>query len=182
MPPSTIVCDTPRRRSMPPSVTMNGCSLEPRDEEALQEADEERRAERDGNADPERVAEAACRRRRELGDDHAGQADDRANREIDPAGDDDEADAEGVDAEHGDLPRRVDGVGMPEEIGVREATEPRTCRRARRTCRAHASCGGASRGLPGHERAPCAPASAARAARCRSCVLRASRRRDRTCR
>ena len=72
--------------------------LQPRDEQPLQQADEQRDAERDGDADPERVAEAARARRRELGDDHAGQADDRADRQVDPAGDDHERHADREDA------------------------------------------------------------------------------------
>ena len=77
-----------------------------------------------------------------LGDQHAGQADDRPNRQVDPAGDDHEPDAEGVDPEHRDLARRVDRVRVTEEVRSWTARGPRTCRRARRTCQAHASCDG----------------------------------------
>ena len=80
--------------------------LQARDQQALDQPDQQRDGQRRRDADPERVARAAgCVGERDLGDEHAGQADDRADRQVDAAGDDDEADADREDAEHRDLPR-----------------------------------------------------------------------------
>src|SRR5690606_4028902 len=71
-------------------------------------------------ADPERQPHATRLHARQLGDDDAGEADHRPDGQVDAAGDDDEADADGEDAEHRDLPQQVDGVRVPEEIRVRD--------------------------------------------------------------
>ncbi len=103
-----MVCDTPRKSSMPPSVTMNGCSLSRVINKPWPRPISTATPSATGNADPERVAQAADLGRRELGDEHARQADHRSDRQIDAAGDDHERDADREDPEHRDLARGVD--------------------------------------------------------------------------
>ena len=127
VPPLTIVCETPRSSSMPPSVTMNGCRLRRVISGPWIEADQQRDGHRDGDAEPERVARSRRRSAAEsLAMMHAGQADDRADREVDAAGDDDEGDADGEDPEHRDLPGGVETLDWPRKSGL-ETRGPGTC-------------------------------------------------------
>jgi hypothetical protein len=93
--------------------------LEPRDQQSLEHAHEDGGQQRYHDTDPQWVAEATGFAGRHSRDDHAGQADHRANRQVDAAGDDDERDTNRENPEHGYLTRRVHDVRGAQEVRVR---------------------------------------------------------------
>ena len=123
---------------------MNGCSLRRVISSPWARPDQQRHGERhDGcraTASGRQAALSPCDE--SLAMMHAGEADHRADRQVDAAGDDHERDADREDAEHRDLARGVDDVRLPRgSRGSRWPERRCTSAPAPRTCRARVSCG-----------------------------------------